>query len=340
MYKNGERCMAWISKIDNVEKHPNADSLDVCTIGAWRCVTKLGEFKKGELVIYVSIDSWIPTDIAPFLSKGKEPREFEGIKGERLRTVKLRGVISQGLLLPISILDNVDSLLFEGLDVSYPLGIIKYEPPIPACLAGEVVGMFPSFIRKTDQERIQNLVDEFKLIKEYEWEVSEKLNGSSCTIYYNEGDFGVCSRNLSLKPNDDNTFWRMCQKYDLESKLKSLGKNIALQGEVIGMGIQGNPYKISGQDFYLFDIYDIDKQEYYNYIERFHLCESLELKHVPLSGAYSILEDSIDSLLEFAEGKSELNRDVEREGLVFKCTQNPNISFKAISNKFLLKNGG
>jgi ATP-dependent RNA circularization protein (DNA/RNA ligase family) len=128
----------------------------------------------------------------------------------------------------------------------------------------------------------------------------------------------------------------MCQKYDLESKLKLLGKNIAIQGEVIGTSIQGNPYKISGQDFYVFDVYDIDKQEYYNSIERLHLCESLELKHVPVLEQVGI-SDSIESLLKYAEGKSELNSITEREGLVFKCIQNPSISFKAISNKFLIK---
>jgi RNA ligase (TIGR02306 family) len=330
------RKLASIQKVLDVVPIEGADRICSYKIQGWNVVDSVGKYAVGDLVIYCEIDSFIPTEIAPFLSKGNEPREYEGIKGERLRTVRLRGTLSQGLLLPLSLLDNVDSMLFEGLDVSYPLGIIKYEPPIPACLAGEIKGLFPSFIRKTDQPRIQNLVDEFESFKEYDFEVSEKLDGSSCTIYYNDGDFGVCSRNLDLKPNDDNTFWKMCQKYDLESKLKLLGKNIAIQGEVIGTSIQGNPYKISGQDFYVFDVYDIDKQEYYNSIERLHLCESLELKHVPVLEQVGI-SDSIESLLKYAEGKSELNSITEREGLVFKCIQNPSISFKAISNKFLIK---
>jgi RNA ligase (TIGR02306 family) len=331
------RKLASIQKVLDVVPIEGADRICSYKIQGWNVVDSVGKYAVGDLVIYCEIDSFIPTEIAPFLSKNNEPREYEGIKGERLRTVRLRGTLSQGLLLPLSLLDNVDSMLFEGLDVSYPLGIIKYEPPIPACLAGEIKGLFPPFIRKTDQPRIQNLVDEFESFKEYDFEVSEKLDGSSCTIYYNDGDFGVCSRNLDLKPNDDNTFWKMCQKYDLESKLKLLGKNIAIQGEVIGTSIQGNPYKISGQDFYVFDIYDIDKQEYYNSVERLHLCESLELKHVPVIRVCFLTGDSIESLLEYAEGKSELNSITEREGLVFKCIQNANLSFKAISNKFLLK---
>ncbi len=93
--------MAWIARIDNVEKHPNADALDICTIGGWKVVTKLGVFNAGQLAVYFSIDSWIPHELAPFLSNGKEPREFESVKGERLRTIKLRGTCSQGLLLKL-----------------------------------------------------------------------------------------------------------------------------------------------------------------------------------------------------------------------------------------------
>lgn len=333
------RKLASIQKVLDVIPIVGADKICSYKIQGWNVVDSVGKYNIGDLVVYCEIDSWIPTEIAPFLSKGNEPREYEGIKGERLRTVRLRGTLSQGLILPLSITSEtwVDDLYYEGEDVSELLGIIKYEPPIPACLAGEVKGMFPSFIRKTDQPRIQGLVDEFESFKEYDWEISEKLDGSSCTIYYNNEDFGVCSRNLDLKPSDDNTFWKMCQKYDLETKLKSLRKNIAIQGEVIGTSIQGNPYKISGQDFYVFDIYDIDKQEYYNSVERLHLCESLELKHVPVIRVCFLTGDSIESLLKYAEGKSVLNSETEREGLVFKYILNPNVSFKVISNSFLIK---
>ena len=93
----GERVMARVVRIDAVEKHPNADALDICTVGGWRVVTKLGEYKAGDLAVYCEVDSWVPTEIASFLSKGKEPREFNGIKGERLKTARLRGELSQGL---------------------------------------------------------------------------------------------------------------------------------------------------------------------------------------------------------------------------------------------------
>lgn len=158
-----ETRMAWIVNIDNVEKHPNADALDICTVGGWKCVTKLGDFKKDDLAVYLRIDSWCPTTLAPFLSKGKEPREFNGVKGERLRTVKLRGELSQGLLLPVTIgiggfpfIKSVSGeivVVNEGDDVTEALGIQKWERPIPACLAGMVKGNWPSVVQKTDEER-------------------------------------------------------------------------------------------------------------------------------------------------------------------------------------------
>jgi len=154
MYRDGERMMAWVATIDQVQNHPNADRLDLCRVGGWQVVTLRDEYKEGDRVIYISIDSWVPTEIASFLSKGQEPRVYEGVKGERLRTVKLRGEISQGLILPFSILGPyVDFPLEDGADVTDHLGIIKWEPPISAQLAGQVEGNFPSFIRKTDQER-------------------------------------------------------------------------------------------------------------------------------------------------------------------------------------------
>lgn len=153
------RKMAEIVKIDDVCIHPNADLLDICTVKGWKCVAKRGEFKAGELAIYFSIDSWIPTTLAPFLSKGQEPREYDGIKGERLKTIRLRGQISQGLILPLSILplqnfSNSEYDLYNiGDDVSELLNITKWIAPIPANLAGIVKGAWPSSIPKTDEER-------------------------------------------------------------------------------------------------------------------------------------------------------------------------------------------
>lgn len=154
-----ERKLATIRKISNILPIHNADAIEVAVIDGWTAVVKKGEFQKDELVIYCEIDSWIPHEVAPFLSKGEEPKEYEGIKGERLRTMKFRGQLSQGLVLPISILPR--SLGFEfatdkviGEDVTNWLGIVKWERPLNASLSGNVKGNFPWFLNKTDQEHL------------------------------------------------------------------------------------------------------------------------------------------------------------------------------------------
>lgn len=352
------RRLATLRKISSIDPIHDADAIEVASIDGWKVVVKKDEFKVDDLVIYCEIDSWIPTEIAPFLSKGKEPREYNGVKGERLRTIRLRGQLSQGLILPIPTGEHFDNgrlafeigmgTLKEGDDVSDILNIQKYEAPIPACLSGVVRGNFPSFFRKTDQERIQNLkkdLEKWKTAK-YTWEVTEKLDGSSCSMYFNNGEFGVCSRNLDLKLDENNTFWRMALAYDVEDQLRDLAEdgeilNIAIQGEVIGEGIQGNPYKIKGQRFYIFDIFDIDRQEYWEANERREFATFLKIPNVPVvdSAATILSSTDVDELLLLAEGKSKLNDQAEGEGLVFKCIENPDISFKAISNKFLLKTG-
>ena len=340
------RKLATIRKIDALRPIPDADAIECAVIGGWTAVVKKGEFTAGDLAVYCEIDSWIPHTLAPFLSKGKEPRVFDGIQGERLRTMKLRGQLSQGLLLPLSTLTMVESELFEGLDVSFPLGIVKYEAPIPAQLAGEVKGMFPGWIQKTDQERIQNLKEEldYWLREQHGWEVTEKLDGSSMTVYLRDGEFGVCSRNLELKPSETNSLWKVAVRNNLELKLRRANRNLALQGELIGEGIQGNPYKQKGQEFFLFDIYDIDASKYLTPAERNAFVKEHDIKHVPVLAFGAELWDtlginSIDNILKFAEGKSVMGMiGCEREGLVFK-SKAMQCSFKAISNKFLLKGG-
>ena len=332
------RKMATIRKIDSIRDIPGADSIECCALGGWNVVTRKGEYKAGDLAVYCEIDSFIPSAIAPFLTKpGHYAKTFEGVEGERLRTVKLRGQLSQGLLLPMHVLTNYGADLYEGCDVSEALGITKYEAPIPAALAGEVKGMFPSMIPKTDQERIQNLsveLEEWKA-ENLTWEVTEKLDGSSMTVYVIDGEVGVCSRNLDLKRNPDNSLWRAAIKHKLEEKLVGYN-NIAIQGELIGNGIQGNMYKMRDQDFYVYDVYDIAAGRYFTPAERMTLVQALDLLHCPVLHRATELLVSVDSLLKLAEGKTVMGTvGCEREGIVFKCNEKP-LSFKAISNTFLL----
>jgi RNA ligase (TIGR02306 family) len=331
------RKLATIKVIEAIHPIEGADAIEVAQIGGWKVVVKKNEYQPGDHAIYCEIDSWIPHELAPFLSKGREPREYNGVKGERLTTVKLRGQISQGLLLPLT--DDILSKITVCDDISPLLNIQKWEAPIPAQLAGEVRGMFPRFIPKTDEERIQNLTAEIKDWNDcyLSWEITEKLDGSSMTVYVFQDDCGVCSRNLNLKETEGNTLWKIARSEQLIEKIKSTGKNLALQGELIGEGIQGNPYKIKGHQFRVFKIYDIDLGFYVSPSVRMDYVNSLQLNSVPVIAQAWVGELVIDNLLQKVEDKSVLNATTEREGVVFKCNELPNTSFKVISNKFLLK---
>lgn len=261
----------------------------------------------------------------------KDRREFNGVVGARLRTIKLRGQISQGLLLAAP--DGTG----EGDDLTDTLGIQKYEAPIPTQLAGIARGNFPSFIPKTDQERIQNLRAELDgwSVDGSMWEVTEKLDGSSMTAYLFEDQFGVCSRNLDLMETDSNSFWNMARMAKLEELLRGVGRNLALQGELIGPGIQGNRYALALHKFCIFDIYDIQAGRYLSPTERANMTGMLGIEIAPVLGIVSLAGCKIQDLLGAAEGPSTLNPKIEREGLVYKSVSSEN-SFKAISNKFLL----
>ena len=334
-----ERKLASIQIINNIAPIEGADAIEVATVNAWKLVVKKGEFFIGDKCIYCEIDSFMP-----------ERPEFEFLKprGMRIKTIKLRGQVSQGICFPLHILigltdkdgqvinDEYLSSLQEETDVTEILGIIKYEPNIPACLAAKIKGNFPGFLRKTDEERIQNMSKYYENMKTFSYYETEKLNGSSCTIYLKNGDFGVCSRNYDLQPEEGNSFWNVVKDLNIENKLRELNLNISLQGELIGPGIQGNPYKLSNQTIFFFNVFDINNQEYYGYEDFNDLINKLDLRTVPIISVNAELPDTIDQLLLLAEGKSKLNSQVEREGLVIRSLDRK-ISFKVISNTFLLK---
>jgi RNA ligase (TIGR02306 family) len=344
------RKLATIRRIDELNPIEGADKIEVAIIGGWKVVAQKGLYTVGNFAVYFEIDSWIPTELAPFLSKGKDPREFEGVKGERLRTIKLRGQLSQGLLMPLSeIYDHVGGQIFgeicaeEGADLTELLGIKKWEKPMNAQLAGVCKGNFPSLIPKTDQERCQNLKKEIVAANEagLKFEITEKLEGSSMTVYQIKGEFGVCSRNMDLKETEGNSFWATARKDGIQEKMMAVDEywDFAIQGELIGPGIQGNIYNLKECEFRVFDVYNIRAGEYMLPQDRRRLIEQMGLKHAPVLAHTADMYDTlgitdIPQLLAFAEGKSLLG-DTEREGIVFKQVDG-GMSFKAISNKYLL----
>jgi RNA ligase (TIGR02306 family) len=247
--------------------------------------------------------------------------------------------LSQGLLLNLDLAIPQTNSFAEGDDVSELLNIQKWEMPMNAQLAGMARGNFPSVIPKTDQERVQNLTKEIAGagVAVLQFEITEKLEGSSMTCYLIDGEFGVCSRNLDLKETEGNTFWQVARRDGIEAEMRSVpGTDFAIQGELIGPGIQGNIYKLTQPEFRVFDVYNITTGAYLSPQKRRELIRNLGLIHVPVISVDKDLGvGSVDEILQWAEDISLLNPTVQREGIVFKeC--NGGMTFKAISNKYLL----
>jgi RNA ligase (TIGR02306 family) len=337
-----ERKLASVRIISDIQPIEGADMIELAIVDGWKVVVaKNVGHKVGDMVIYCEIDSFLPIrDEFEFLRKSSY-KKMGDQEGFRLKTIKLRGQVSQGLILPIVVLNppntNIYVTPFEGLDVTEMLEIVKYEPPIPAELSGKVKGLFPSFLRKTDEERVQNLTKEYEQYKSLgrKFYVTEKLDGSSATFYYKDGVFGVCSRNLELLETEGNTFWKVARELDLENKMRDFGVNISLQGELIGEGIQGNPYKIKGQTVKFFNLFDIDLHVYHSLAHLDRALGIMGLKMVPIVDEFFNLPETMEELLKYAEDKSVLNSNFDREGVVIRSNDRT-ISFKVISNKFLL----
>jgi RNA ligase (TIGR02306 family) len=333
------RCISDVSPI------PDADAIEVVTVDGWKIVTKKGEFEKNDPCVYFEIDSVLP--IRPefeFLRKSSYIKT-EDYEGFRLKTIKLRKQVSQGLVLPLRAFPDMNfNYIYEDQDLSGLFGVIKYEPKIPVLMTGTIAGAFPTNIPKTDEERIQNLVSSIKDWTDNpgmnQWEVTEKVEGSSLTVFFDRNSdtkFGVCSRNWMLKEESDNTQWKLINKLDLKNKLEDIGKSIAIQGELIGPGVQGNHYKLKEHKFVVFNIFDIENQVYYSSDDRLILCNRLGLDHVPTVSYNASVNSDIHQMLFLADGNSNINSEVLREGLVWKNLILPEISFKIVSNVYLLK---
>jgi len=232
-----------------------------------------------------------------------------------------------------------------GLDLSELLNIRHYEKPVPVQLSGKVRGTFPSnLVPKTDEIRIQNVPE---VINELKGEIvysTVKLDGTSATFINANSDYHVCSRNLSMKlidDNADNIYIKISEKYDIKNKLEQIG-NIAIQGEIVGPGIQGNKLGLKEVDMYIFNIYDINKKEYANFEELKMFRDATGMKLVPIIDVFEF-NHSIDELLEMAKGKYH-NTKNHREGIVIRPviekyseTINGRMSFKVINNVYLLR---
>ena len=342
------RKLASIQIINNIEPIENADKIEYASVLGWHCVVKKDEFNVGDKCVYVEIDSILPDNNPEF--------EFMKDRKYRVKTIKLRGKVSQGIIFPMSILPKDESKYSVGDDVTNILNIKKYEPEdvippsptikkswlyyhTPNCIRGIMFKLFPkfskkifklpdskkpwpSFLIKTDEERVQNKESDFFVnnINKY-FSYTEKVDGSSLTVFCRDGDVGVCSRNFRLPLDDGNKYVEAVKKYDLLNKLEKFCKerkcNIALQGELLGPGVQGNKYKLQDYDIYFFNAFNIDTQNRLIESSLTQLCNYFGLKRVPYFDPVFFLK-SADEWVEFSKGNSILNPDIQREGIVIR----------------------
>lgn len=356
------RKLVTIRRVDQVTKHPNADSLDLIRIGGWQLVSKLGEFEEGDYCFFFEIDSILP-DVPQFkFLIEKQGKYYENGLGARLRTIKLRGSVSQGLAMPLAAFPHagynfkdMESLL--GHDFSEDFGVYKYEPPKagePGALAGNAAGPWPVGFPKTDQERIENCYNEMvNLVNNngapLDWVIQEKIEGSSITMFAQDGVFGVCSHNVNLKVDEsnlDNRFVKAALKYGW-NLIADLDGNWAIRGELVGPGIQGNIYGLTEDHILVFDIWDIDLQRYLDtdeFNEVLGHCDAIgvQVEVVPIVG-YARLLPTLDEVISSADGISAITH-TKREGVVYKSCEVIKDrfgreyvpSFKAVSRDYLL----
>lgn len=349
------RKLATIEEILEIHPIAGADKIEVAKVRGWNVVVKKDEFQVGDRGVFFEIDSLLPrADWNLFLQKDK------GTSPIRLKTVKLRGQISQGLVLPISTFPNLmkpfhegDGVIREfriGDDVSEILGVTKWEPP-EVSGNSPPKGSFPHYLRKTDEERLQNCLSILEVLHGIQCAVTVKFDGQSGTYFHHNGETGVCSRNLLLKDPVEgeirSTYWKMEEKYDILNKLKSSGRNLQISGEVYGEGIQKNRLGISGIDFAMFTLFDIDNQVYLGHDEVVNFSREFDIPMVTvLTDILTINKDvhTLDYFLAKAEEYTYPNGH-PIEGIVvrpIKEMSHPKlgrISFKVISNKFLLMTG-
>jgi RNA ligase (TIGR02306 family) len=341
------RKLASIQIIDKIDKHGNADALELAIILGWQVVVRAGEVEIGSKVIYCEIDSllpvtasWLPPAIKSRIEEHRMTETF------RVKTIKLRGELSQGLIVPI--IEELKHLqeMEVGTDVTSILGIKKYEPP---ALTGRYAmyttnsgESFPThLLDKTDEPRVQSAPKSLELLHGRAYYMTVKLDGTSSTFLINPEtqELTVCSRNLVRKRPENVKqcpYWYIADKYQLESRLQTV-PHLAIQGEICGPNIQKNLLKLKDLHLYIFNIVDIRDRRKLSYDEMKQVCQNLNLETVPLEEiGESFSYPTIKSLLEAAKGFYRGTKN-PREGLVIRSID-ASISFKAINNDYLLKN--
>lgn len=349
--------LATIQKIIDIKPIEGADAIETAYVLGWAVVIKKGEYKVGDLCTYIQIDTVVPeTEYFDFLRERKY----------RVRTIKLRKQISQGLIVPLP-----DRKWKEGDDVTEVVGVKKYEkadnnperfekPRMPKVWHRKwyyifkynfLYKHFPSIRKKqrspfpthlvsiTDEERIQNIPQVLTQYQGKKFIASYKLDGSSITIIHSKvlgkSKFRICSRRFELhcKTND---WYRVFNdtdfKFEIIKLVKHYGTNdIIVQGEAIGK-FNGNHHNLPNDQIRLFNIYVNGKRLKQD--EFFDVCMKMNIPHCP-KYKEAVMCYTLEDILKEAEIKDVLNPHAECEGLVWRCVED-NMSFKVINSKYLL----
>jgi hypothetical protein len=336
------RKLTSIQKVEEVFPILGADTIEHIRTQGWHVVVKKEQFKVNDLCVYFEIDSLLPNiPQFAFLEKGQKLKKsiIENgveVEGWRLKTISLQGQISQGLALPLNDFPDILNPI-EGMDVTSLIGVNKYEPPLPACLSGEAKGSFPGFLSKTDEDRIQILLHMLDQYRGQRFYLTTKLDGSSCTCFKHENEFNVCGRTLNFRESDTNLMWRIANRYNLKERFPN---GYSIQSECAGEGIQKNRHKLKGQDLYIFYVVNINTGEYLKLDDMKAFVKEIGMKTVPIFNENFILDHTLEQILDMANQPCPLNPTVPQEGFVFRLYDSTKkITFKAISNEYLLKYG-
>lgn len=332
------RKIVQIKTIDEIIPIENADRIEIAKIGGWKSIVGKGDFKVGDKVLYFEIDTVLPEGIQEFerfvdkSSRNVTNPNGTTVRGHVLRTMKMRGEFSQGLILPLSFGLNEESTQEDVDNAMSSLGVFKYEPPIP--MGGDQIGVFPDGVRKTDSERVQNITDEFLAsLDPEEWFATEKIDGTSSTFIKRDGQVRVAGRNWELHP-DNSLQGKIAKRFNLD---EIMPEGSIIQAEVFGDGIQKNKLKVQGTQMMIFYSFSPVEDDTFNKFVKDHSVPPLDLE----------FPKTVEQAIEQVNGMvSALNPKVQAEGVVWwnrESKEYPEIgdrpNFKAINNKFLAKHG-
>ena len=346
------RKLASIQRIWNIEPIEGADRIELAHVLGWQCVVNKGQFQPMDIGVYFEIDSFLP--IRPefeFMRTSSYKKTDIMGEGFRLRTMRFRGQISQGLLLPVSQFPEIPPDAEIGTDVTELLDVRKWEIEERATTGGTVIGTLPYDIPHTDETRVQEEPELIQAFAGLEYYISTKMDGSSHSIGIDENGFHVTGHNYEYKDDGNSSFYELVKERGYREKAEAFAREnnltaLTIQGELCAPGIQRNRLRLVKPEWYVFTIRENGKRVGLN--RMLEVCAALGMEHVPIEEVGVDLPSkypTVEALLERADG--DYPNGGKKEGIVVRPTEpifcpliSASLSMKIVSNKYLLKNEG